>query len=82
MNELITKIETINPKLSDAIVLFFNTKECRLDEVVKMLDIVEKKFPNNEVIALPDAMSLEDFEKATLIEFLEKTIKRLIGEEI
>lgn len=70
MNELITRIETINPKPSETVVLFFNTKDCHLDMVNAMFERVKERFPNNRIVALPDAMSLKGFDKEVLLEHL------------
>jgi hypothetical protein len=80
MNELITRIELMNPKPSEAIVLFFNTKECDLDMTAEAFNQVQEKFPDNAVIALPDAMSLKTFETDVLMRFLEAAIKALPNE--
>jgi hypothetical protein len=77
MNELITRIEQMDLKPSEAIVLFFNTKECHLDMTAAMFEQVQEKFPNNPVIALPDAMSLKTFETDMLMRFLESAMKAL-----
>lgn len=72
MNELITRIEIMNPKPSETIVLYFNTKDFKVDMVNTMFEIVKERFPNNRIVALPDAMSIKDFEKETLLEHLNK----------
>lgn len=77
MNELITRIEKMDFKPSEAIVLFFNTKECHLEMTAAMFEQVQEKFPNNPVIALPDAMSLKTFETDMLMRFLESAMKAL-----
>ena len=80
MNELITRIEKMDLKPSEAIVLFFNTKECHLDMTAAMFNQVQEKFPDNAVIALPDAMSLRTFETDVLMRFLDNAIKALPNE--
>ena len=80
MNELITRIETINPKTTDAVVLFFNTKENNVDQVQAVFDAMRKKFPNNRIIALPDTMSLKDFDKEVLLDLINGIVKELCEE--
>lgn len=80
MNELITRIELMNPKPSEAIVLFFNTKECDINMTAETFNQLQERFPNNAVIALSDAMSLRTFETDVLMRFLENAIKALPNE--
>lgn len=82
MNELITRIETMNPKPSEAIVLFFNTKECDINMTAEMFNQLQEKFPDNAVIALPDTMSLKTFETGVLMGFLDNAIKALPKAEV
>lgn len=79
MNEIITKIETLNPEPSETIVLFFNAKDsnCTFDMVKVMYHQIKDEFPSNTVIALPDTISLEVFEKKTLTQWLKETLKDL-----
>jgi hypothetical protein len=77
MNELITRIEIMNPRHSEAVVLFFNTKDCHLDMVNTMSEIVKDKFPNNTIVVLPDTMSLYDFDKETLLKVINKILTEL-----
>lgn len=80
MEKLITKIETINPKLSDTVVLYFNTREYPVDQVHQVFERLLEKFPNNRVIALPDKTSLKDFDKEVLLEHLNNIAKDLLVE--
>lgn len=57
MNEPIKSIETINPKPTDTIVLRFG--DIKVDEMQHCFDYVQKKFPNNTVVALPKPVDLE-----------------------
>jgi hypothetical protein len=43
-----------------------------------MFEIVRERFPNNRIVALPDAMSIKDFEKETLLEHLNNIAADLI----
>lgn len=56
-NEPIKSIKTINPKPTDIIVLRFG--DIKVDEMQHCFDHVEKKFPNNTVVALPSPVELE-----------------------
>jgi hypothetical protein len=77
MSDIITRIETINPKSTDTVVLFFNTKEHNVNRVQTMFDAVREKFPNNRILALPDTMSLKDFDKELLLKLINGIIKEV-----
>ncbi len=79
MNELITRIEIMNPKPSEIVVLYFNTKDFNVDMVNAMFEIVRKRFPNNRIVALPDKMSLKDFGKEVLLEHLNNIATDLMN---
>ena len=79
MNELITRIEIMNPKPSETVVLYFNTKDFKVDMVNAMFEIVRERFPNNRIVALPDEMSLKDFGKETLLEHLNNIAADLMN---
>lgn len=77
MKEIITKIEAINPKSSDVIVMYFNTEILGLEEVRQIFEHIQESFPNNQVIALPNEIDLEVFDKRVLSEQLNDIIKDL-----
>lgn len=56
-NEIIKSIKTINPKPTDVIVLRFG--DIKVDEMKHCFDNVQKKLPNNTIVALPSPVELE-----------------------
>ena len=66
MEELITRIEKVNPHPTEVITLFYDMKNSTMEKVSDMVGFLRKKFPNNKVIALPDNISLESCSKDVL----------------
>lgn len=79
LNDLITKLETIEPHLTEAIVLYFNFDDIKLDELNALYEITQKKFPNNAIVCVSDKVSLEQWTKDTLINYID-VIKEVIDE--
>ena len=65
MDEII-KIDKINPHPTEAIVLYYNNKEMCLGDVYAIYELVQDRFPENKVIALPDQMSIDSCSKDVL----------------
>lgn len=57
MDVAIKNIEIINPKRTDTIVVRF--KDISLDELRIWYEQIQKMFPNNNVVVLPDNTHLE-----------------------
>lgn len=80
MNEILSRLNILSPKASDVIVLFYNTTDFDLKDVCEAFKEVQDSFPTNTVLALPDLMSLAEFDKETLLDFLEPIVQNLRGE--
>lgn len=70
LNDFITKLEKIEPNPSEAIVLYFNFDDIKLDELNVLYEIAQKKFSNNAVICVPDKVSLESWSKDVLENYI------------
>ena len=80
MEELITRVEKVNPHPTEAITLFFDMETLPLDQVSNMLKLLHNEFPDNKIIALPDSTSLESCSKDVLeniISMITKIIEQL-----
>lgn len=67
VTENIDKLD-IHP--TEAIVVRFNPNEIYLDEVEEWCYIIHSKFPNNALIAIPDAINLESCSKDVLENYI------------
>lgn len=79
LNDFFAKLETIEPRPTEIIVLSVKFDSLYLDDLQVMFKIVQEKFPNNEVICIPDEINLESWDKdalenhiSALSEFLEE----------
>lgn len=75
-----TKIEKLSPHPTEAITLFFNIDKTTFKEAKYIVDSLKEKFPGNEVIALPNATSLESCSKDVLeniISMISEVIEKL-----
>lgn len=70
LNNFVTKLETIEPHPTEAIVLYFNFNDIKLDELNVLYEIAQNKFPNNAVICVPDKVSLESWSKDVLENYI------------
>lgn len=68
-----TKIEQLSPYPKEVIALFFNVDKNSYENIEHMFKVIQEKFPNNEVIALPDAISLKNVDKY----FLEGMVQKI-----
>ena len=66
MNEVITRIEKLEPHPTEAIVMHFNPNNTHFDLLKWTYDVVKSQFPNNVVVAIPDSVALESFSKDVL----------------
>lgn len=66
MENIITKIEKLDPHPTEAIVMGFNFDDVRLDEMEHWFDFIKSKFPDNIVVAIPDYISLQSCSKDVL----------------
>ena len=66
MNDWITKIETLEPHPTEAIVVGFNFNDVNVENAKRLFDEIKDKFPNNTVVAIPDFISLKSCSKDVL----------------
>ena len=66
MNELITRVEKLEPHPTEAITLFWNFDNMYLEMIDNLVKYLSNKFPENTVIAIPDKASLESCSKDVL----------------
>ena len=70
LNDFITKLETIEPHPTEAIVLYFNFDNIQSEEMQVLHEITKKKFPDNTVVCVPDKVSLESWSKDVLENYM------------
>lgn len=66
MNDIITKIEKLEPHPTEAIVVGFNFNDVNVENAKRIFDEIKDKFPNNTVVAIPDFISLKSCSKDVL----------------
>lgn len=67
MNDnVITRIEKLEPHPTEAIVMGFNFNNIYPDELQAIFNHIQSKFPNNIVVAIPDHISLQSWDKGSL----------------
>ena len=66
MNDWITKIETLEPHPTEAIIVGFNFNDTNVENAKRLFDEIKDKFPNNTVVAIPDFISLKSCSKDVL----------------
>ena len=66
MDELITRIEKLQPHPTEAITLFYDMDNMDVETVSNAVKHLSEKFPQNTVIAIPDKNSLESCSKDVL----------------
>ena len=66
MNDIITKIEKLEPHPTEAIVVGFNFNDVNVENAKRIFDKIKDKFPNNTVVAIPDFISLQSCSKDVL----------------
>lgn len=66
IDNMVTKIEKLEPHPTEAIVVGFNFDAVHLDEMKRWFEIIKSKFPDNTVIAIPDYISLQSCSKDVL----------------
>lgn len=66
MKDWITKIETLEPHPTEAIVVGFNFDNISPENMENLFNIIKSKFPNNTVVAIPDHISLQSCSKDVL----------------
>lgn len=66
VDSIITKIEKLEPHPTEAIVVGFNFNDIPLDDMKCFFDLIQSKFPDNTVVAIPDYISLQSCSKDVL----------------
>lgn len=66
VDNIIAKIEKLEPHPTEAIVVGFNFDDVPLQEMEYWFKIIKSKFPDNTVIAIPDYISLQSCSKDVL----------------
>lgn len=66
MNDIVTRIEKLEPHPTEAIVIGFNFNDIKVDDMETLFDIIQSKFPKNTIIAIPDYISLSSCSKDVL----------------
>ena len=66
MSDWITKIETLEPHPTEAIVISFNFNDINVDDARHLFKDIQDKFSNNTVVAIPDFISLKSCSKDVL----------------
>ncbi len=70
LNNIVTKLETIEPHPTEAIVLYFNFDDIAFVDLNVLYEITKKNFPNNTVVCVPDKVSLESWSKDVLENYI------------
>ena len=63
---LMIKVEKLEPHPTEAIVVGFNFNDINLDDMQALFEIIQSKFPDNTVVAIPDYISLQSCSKDVL----------------
>ena len=66
MNDIVTRIEKLEPHSTEVIVIGFNFNDYDLCHMRDILESVKNQFPNNTIIAIPDKISVESCSKDVL----------------
>ena len=80
INNIVKRIEKLEPHSTEAIVIGFNFNDIKIDDMKDFFEIIQSKFPNNTIIAIPDYISLSSCSKDVLeniISMISEIIDRL-----
>ena len=69
LNNFFTKLETIEPRPTEVIVLYFDS-DCSLDELENIGKTIQKEFPNNRIIRMSDKVNLKLWDRDTLENYI------------
>lgn len=79
-NNFLTKLETIEPRPTEAIVLYANSDGMKnIEELGVMFKIVQKEFPNNKVICISDKVDLKLWDRGMLENYID-TLNEILEE--
>lgn len=79
IENITTRIGKLKPHPTEAIVIGFNFNDTNVDEMNDIFNYIKSQFPNNEVIAIPDYISLQSCSKDVL-ENIISMISKIIDE--
>ena len=69
LNNFFTKLETIEPRSTEVIVLYFDS-DCSLDELENISKTLQKEFPNNKIFYISDKVDLKLWDRDTLENYI------------
>ena len=72
-------IDTMDIEPGATLTAYYDVQEIDVETVGELYKILEKKFPQNEIVVLPNSISLQLFDIKTLI-FLREQINELLGD--
>lgn len=78
LNNFFTKLETIEPRSTEVIVLYFDS-DCSLDELENIGKTIQKEFPNNKIICISDKVDLKLWDRDTLENYVN-TLNEILEE--
>ena len=70
IDDVITRIEKLEPHPTEAIVIGFNFNDIKVDVMENLFYNIESKFPDNMVVAIPDYISLQSCSKDVLENYI------------
>jgi len=74
-NQSIKQINKLKLSTGDNIVLRFDMKEIKPEQIGHMVDYFHRQFPDNKVIALPNSItSIRKLDRISFIKFLERML--------
>jgi hypothetical protein len=66
VDNIVTRIEKLDPHPTEAIVLGFNFNDINVDYMYHLFNDIKAQFPDNTVVAIPDYISLQSCSKDVL----------------
>ena len=66
VDNIVTRIEKLEPHPTEAIVLGFNFNDINVDDMYHLFNNIKSQFPDNTVVAIPDYISLQSCSKDVL----------------
>ena len=79
VDEIVTRIEKLKLHPTEAIVLSFDFNKINVNDFLDLLNIIEFKFPNNTVVAIPNHISLQSCSKDVLKDIISMIIEIIDG---
>lgn len=79
INNIVKRIEKLEPHPTEVIVIEFNFNVIKVDDMRNLFEIIQSKFPNNTIIAIPDYISLSSCSKDVLENIISMISKIIDG---